>query len=224
MSIKGLTDEILVLLEDLVVPSRALIVAGLGVLIAWLWFNAWTPMVIFIIAGLTLLGVLLFLLGKSQLPSHPVRGLWLMEFYVISPSVFAAVAAGAIIVITVTLSAPEGATNETKQLLTALTTAISAFLSGSFISWTEDKDDSSLANRIQTVFQSKYKRFDSSKPPEGGVKYFRAESLGERWVYSEGVKGVEGWGGRARRKRAKGIAIEIRTGESNPPSRTPPSD
>lgn len=216
MSVKDLLDDLLVFLEDLTVPARALIVAGLGVFLAWLWFNAWTPIVIFVVIAIILLGVLLFALGKSQLPHHPVRGLALMEFYVISPAMFAAVAASAVIVVTVALSPQKNATTDDKELLTSLTTAITAFLTGGFISWTEDKDGSTLAKRIQKAFRSKYKRFDPNQTPEKGVKYFRAESIGERWIESFEVKGVEGWDGKARRKRALGLALEMKSGDSDP--------
>jgi hypothetical protein len=210
--------EIPSLFSDLAVPFRAFVVAGVGVFLASLWFNSRFTLAIFLAFGIIGLGLVLYLVGKAQLPGKPVWGLRLMEFFVLAPSMLAAVAAGAVIVIAVNLAAPKEASDQTKELLSAVATAITAFLTSSFVDWTGDKDDSSVADRIKEVFHAKFKRFDPSQTSETGVKYFKAGSTGERWVYSNAFKGIEGWGGTARKKRAEGIALELQTGNSDPPA------
>jgi len=215
-TLKTLLVEAITLSEGLAIPLRAFFVAALGIFLAWLWFNSLLWVAILLSLGILILGVVLYWFGKRQFPDKPVLGLTLIEFFVISPAMLAAIASGIIIVVTVNLTAPKDAPTETKEMMTALSTAITAFLTSGFISWAGDRDDSSLAKRVREIFQSKYKRFEPNEKPEEGVKYFRAESVGERLVYSYQYRGIEGWGGKARKKRARGIAQELKTGNSDP--------
>jgi hypothetical protein len=203
-------------LKDLVVPFRGLMVALAGVGLAWLWFNnrQWPAVVATVV--LICLGKLFELLGRLQLPDNPVWALRLMELWVISPTMFAAASAAAIVVTAVHLSLPETAPMVDKKLIGALGAGITAFLSGGFVSWAADQKDSTADDRIKRYFQDKYKRHAIGQHHVVGVSYFRADSAGERWVYSDEYGGVSGWGKSARLKRAKGIAAELASGRSAP--------
>jgi len=129
----------------------------------------------------------------------------------------AALASGVVAIVTVALSVSDTASQDTKTLIGALTTGITGFVAASFISWAGDENDSRLGNHIRDAFRAVYKRAPSPvTPPPRGLYYFRADSPGERLVYSNEYRGIEGWSRAARRKRAAGIADELRSGASDP--------
>lgn len=202
--------------RDLAVPFRGLIVALAGVGLAWLWFNNLRWLAIFATVVLVSVGKMFELLGGFQLPKNPVLGLRLMELWVVSPAMFAAASAAAIVIVAVHLSLPETATSVDKELITSLGAGITAFLSGGFVAWAADQKDSRVDDRIKESFQGKYMRPIAGQSPRIGVAYFKADSAGERWVYSDEYGGVSGWGKSARRKRAAGIAAELASGNSAP--------
>jgi hypothetical protein len=197
------------MLSGLLVPLRALVVAILGAGIAWGWYTGhrWlsfvAPLVVLAI------GLLISEFGVAKLPEDPVTAARLMPWRILVPAVIAAGAAGIAIIVAAELTLPDKTAkgvptpNSLKEIVTALSTAITAFLAAAFIDWTGDANDSRLADWISSTFQKKY------------TGYFAAESTGEKLVYSGYV--VDGWGGAARMERAMGIAEEIRTGGSRVP-------
>ena len=211
-----LKSELSAVVGDVAHPLRALLVALAGVLLASLWFDNRVKLVFGLTLGAIALGRVLDWLGRSQLPERPVRAVRLMELAIIAPGMFAAAAAGAIVVATVWLSVPESAPIEDKKLIGALATGITAFLSGAFVSWIGDKNDSRTAKRIRGHFQSKYRRFTSKALISPSLHYFSPDSAGERWVYSDDYLGVSGWGRAARSVRAQKIAAELEHGTSEP--------
>jgi hypothetical protein len=110
----------------------------------------------------------------------------------------AAVASGAVIVITVALAVPDTDPTWHKETIGALSTGLTGFLTAAFISWTGDESDSTVSDRIRSIFWSVY---------EGK---FKPGSAGQRWVYSDEFKTIQGWGRTARITRAKGIDERMR--------------
>lgn len=210
-------SEFSALTGDLPRPFLALMVALGGVTLAWVWINEenHSCAIGVIIVGM-LLGRGCEWTGILLLPKYPKQALYFMEFSVISPALVAAVASGAIVLISIALSPPEGVSVETKQVLTTLSAGISAFLTAGFLGWTGEKGDSKLANRIRGKFQEKYQRHIPQATKILGVHYFKADSPGERWVYSGAYRGISGWGREARKKRAQGLADELKSRGSNP--------
>jgi len=84
-----------------------------------------------------------------------------------------------------------------KEIIGAVATAITAFLSSSFVDWAGDDKDSKLSDRIQKLFEAKYQG------------YFTSESEGELFVFAGAYKGADGWGRMSRRTRATGIASRM---------------
>lgn len=201
-------------LSPLFAPIRALAVALGGVALAALWFDGQWQLALLIAAVACVVGLAFDVLGKALLPNNPVIAVYLMEWWILTPAMIAAVAAAAVMVVTVLLTVPDSESTETKKLIGALATGVTSFLSAAFISWFGDAKDSTLADHIRDAFRAKYKRGPAT-PSEPNVRYFKADSPGERWVYSVEFRGVEGWGQSDRVNRARGIATELNSGASD---------
>jgi hypothetical protein len=191
---------------------RALLISLGGAALAWAWFAGEWPIRIFllVLAALIAIGGLgMQHLGDKALPDHPERAVRLLGWRLITVAVLASVAAAAVIVVTVMLAADK-ATGQTKELLAALTTAITSFLTTMFS--IDEKADERIGDFIRGRFEAHYDR-DPGDPAKrkSNVRYFAPESPGERWVYSAACEDVSGWGKEARRKRAKGVAEALPT-------------
>jgi hypothetical protein len=187
--------------SGLAVPVRALIIGALGAGIAWSWYNGQRWLSFVAPVAVAAVGLSVSALGVSRLPRDPVTAVRLMPWRVLVPSVVAAAAAGLVIIVTVELTLPEktaaGAPTPTdlKEVVTALSSAITAFLGAAFIDWAGDGKDSRLADWISSTFRKKYK----------GV--FPPDTDGANFVYSSYT--VDGWGPAARMTRAKGIVAAL---------------
>jgi hypothetical protein len=143
-----------------------------------------------------------------------VSALYFLQGWLLIPLALAAVAAAAVVVITVELTLPDKTPDETKELVGGVSTGITTFLTAAFIAWSADEKNSALADHIKGKFQARYTRPGEDKP---GAHVFRAESEGELLVYSPEYGGAEGWGWPSALKRAHGIAKQLRDGTSEPP-------
>jgi hypothetical protein len=194
---------------DLVTPARALIVGLAGMVLAWLWFrgNLVPAIVLAVLAALA--GLAFDWLARRRLPDHPVSAVWLLEGWILTPATLAAVGSAIVVVVTVALTIPAGSKLETdaKELIGTLSTGLTAFVTAAFISWASDDKDSMLADHIREAFRSKYDRAGGDQ--QAGIHYFPPESAGERWVFSDEYRGIEGWGRAARIRRAHGVAEEL---------------
>ncbi len=156
--------------------------------------------------------------GEWQLPNAPVASVRIMEWWTIAPISIGVAASALGVVLAIEWSLPNGVTESDKALAEQLTTAMTAFLSSIFVSWTADQDESPVAGRIKDAFARHYKRAPATgaATPPTGVKYFKAESRGERLVFSPSLESISGWGHAARIARAKRLAHEIKTHASDP--------
>ena len=199
-------------LDPLRVPLQALVVAMGGVGLSWLWFHDHRLTAGIAIVVVLLLGAAIDSFGNRCLPRYPVFARHLLEGWILIPLALAATAAAAIVVVTVELTVPDGTPTDTKELLGSASTGITAFLTAAFVSWASDDDASSLADHIKARFQGHYVRTQT----QNDQHVFKEESTGERWVYSESYGGIDGWGRRARKVRAKGIKAELESKQSDP--------
>src|SRR6266566_10031977 len=186
---------------NFLIPIRALAVALIGVLFASWWFQGLGVVVVVLSVGLVAGALALDGLGRAALPRYPTLAIILMEGWLLAPIILASIAAGVVVLVAVVLTVPDTASTETKKLTSGLATGITAFITSTFISWAGDDKDSTLGDHIRSAFQAKFKRSDPKMPPTQGVHYFKADSPGERWVFSDEYGGVVGWSLSARWKR-----------------------
>jgi hypothetical protein len=199
-----------VVLGHALIQLRALLIALAGVLLAWLWIHGAGPLVIVPPLVAFAAGWAIDWIGRRVLlPDHPVWAVRFLEWWILLPASIAATAGALVVIVAISLAAPDKAAESTKALLTSLAAGLTAFLTGSFISWAGDDKDSSLADHMARAFLAKYKRKGTTATP--GVHYFTKDSPGELWVQSNAYGGVEGWGRGPRAVRAAGIAEELRT-------------
>jgi hypothetical protein len=185
----GLSDG----LKGLAVPFRALAVALLGVLWAWLWFNSNGLLAAATAVLALLVGAGLDAIGRHAPFDKPARAVTFMEWWIVVPMVLAGAASAITVIVAVALVVPDSAGDQVKETVGALATAITAFLSSGFVDWAADDSDSRVSDRIQEHFHDVYK--DKFKPG----------SAAQLYVFSGSYGGATGWGRKARRSRAEGI-------------------
>lgn len=201
------------ILTPLRVPLQALAVGLAGVGLAWLYYHdLWWLAAVAVIAAVTV-GVIVDVCGKRSLPACPVRALYLLECWLLIPLALAAAAVAAVIIVTVVLTVPDSTPTATKDLVGAVSTGIATFMTAGFVAWSADDKNSTLADHVRDAFYAHYTRPGTPRPD---AYVFRPESVGERLVFSDEYKGVEGWGRPARITRAKGIATELKSKTSDP--------
>ena len=184
----------------LLIPGRAALTALLGLWIARAWYDGggrwWWPLVA---AGvLIVMAYALDAAGQRQLPNRPVAAVALMEFWMLAPLTWTALAAAAVIIIGVELNVDPKAPVADQQMTRALATAMTSFLTASFISWAGDQNKSPVAQRIRQAFEQAYKNATLSE-------------AAERLVYGDAVQGIEGWSASARAARAAKLQQALRT-------------
>jgi hypothetical protein len=200
----------LVFLAPLRTPVIALLGSLAGAFLTWLWFDehelsAIVSVVVVLIVGLARLKV-----GAALLPGRPVGAVRYMNQTLIAYVVMLAVAAAAAIVVTVALIAQTDAGEETKKLLSAVTTVLTTFL-GAFVI-AGDKSDSVLGEAIKKEFYEAYGRDDKGQAQGGrwfdsrNKRLFPIDSDGVNALYGEGWHDIAGWDSKARMECAKAIA------------------
>ena len=194
------------ILSGLATPARALLVALAGVLLAWLWFEGNVGLAIVLAIGFIVIAAVLTLLGDRILARWPKTGVRLLEAWILLPTLAAAIGSAVVIAVAVELTLPDGTPTETKELISALSTGITSFITAVSVSWASDDDDSRLADFIRDRFYAHFKRQPGTAANTSQVVYFTAGSPCERWVYAEETGGIAGWSRPSRLKRAAEIA------------------
>jgi hypothetical protein len=150
-------------------------------------------------------------LGRRKLTSsspQPETGVRLMQWWVLVPSGIAAVASAIVIIVAVFLAAPKDASNANKELLSALTAGITAFLTTMWIDPSGDVD-STVGVRIQSAC------FDAYSARVGTPNTRLAQVLNEAAFADpatdsgKNVGSLADWSHKARLLRAKVIAQEL---------------
>jgi hypothetical protein len=185
------------IIPSIIVPLRALLVGAAGAAIAWGWYDGKEWLSFLAPVVVILIGEVISEAGVRGLPSDPVWAVRLMPWRVLVPMALAAAAAGLVIIVTVEVALPDKTSagaptpDDLKEIVAALSAAVTAFLGAAFIDWTGDGNDSRVSDWIRSVFLEKY----------SGV--FKPGSQGEQLVFSSYVGG--GWGARERTERARRI-------------------
>src|SRR5262245_5222256 len=135
------------------VPLRALFVALAGVGLAWLYFHNHSLIGLLAVAAGAAVGVMLDLIGRCLLPDSPVGASYFLEGWLLIPLALGALAAAAVVIVTVELTLPEGTATDTKELVGGVSSGITTFLTGGFVTWAGDDKDSSLADHIKEQFE-----------------------------------------------------------------------
>ena len=201
------------ILNPLRVPFQALLVGLAGVGLASLYYHKLWWLAALAVAAALGIGVVVDLLGRRSLPDRPIRALYLLECRLLIPIGLAAAAAAAVIIVTVALTVPDSTPTATKTLVGTASTGITTFLTAGFVAWSADDTNSTLADHVRAAFYAHYTRPDT---PKADAHVFKADSPGERWIFSDEYQAIEGWGRPARAARAKGIATELRNKTSEP--------
>lgn len=209
-----------VFLAPLLTPVVALLGSLAGAALAWAWFAGLE----LVAAGVSLValavGLTLLEAGSMLLPDRPVWSVRLMNQSLLAYVVLLAVAAAVSIVVTVALVADTNASEETKKLLSAVTTAITTVLGAVVIAG--DKPDAALGEAVQAKFYAKYGRDDEKRTPAGRLwfdtatrRHFPVGSDGIEALYGEGWHDITGWGASARLARAKAIQEYMKHGNAD---------
>jgi hypothetical protein len=154
--------------------------------------------------------------GQRSLPNSPVSALTLMNLSRGLHWIVAALGSMLVIVIGVKLAPGETLSASDEATFAAFATGVTAFITTTTAKYSDEKSDDLLAERTRAAFQQSYKRRPSAGQHDNSVHCFAASSAGERWVYAESYRGASGWGKSSRRKRAEGIAAELKSGDSEP--------
>lgn len=185
------------MLNTLAKPLRALVFSAGGAALAWLWFNVgwWAPL----IAVALVVGASLALqeAGKRLVPVDPERALSYLESRAVGIAAITAAFGAAGIVCTVALTTPDTMVTSTKEIISTLSAAIVAFLSG--VAIPSDEADEEIGEHVRELFQSVYVR-QSDKPTPGKVQLITG-STAHRAIQSSLDFGLNDWSRANRRKR-----------------------
>ena len=168
--------------SGLATPVRALAVSLAGVLLSWLWFQQRAQVAVMGALVLLVVALLLTVAGDLLLPHSPTAGVRLLEGWILLPTLAAAIGAAIVIVVTVELTLPDTTPTDTKELVGALSTGITSFITAVVLSWASDEDDSRLSVYIRSRFFAHFKQGATHGRAADGHWYFTGDSAGERWV------------------------------------------
>jgi hypothetical protein len=184
----------------------ALLYAGFsiaGAAIAYLYFHGMVWIAVLIVALAIAVGHFVGNVAAQRLlPEHPRAAMWCLELWVLAPGSFAALAAAAVIVVSVALNAPDHASADQTKTLDAVSGALAALITTIFLKVFEDADDDVVGARVEAVFQAHFKRYEPGASAHSRVARFPEGSDAERLVYSKSGA-ITGWGLRDRHKRAR---------------------
>jgi hypothetical protein len=205
---------------SLLLAFPAFVIAAVGVALAVLTFTIGWQTAVGIGVGVALAGAAADTVGrKCLLPRRPVVGVWLMEAWILLPGAIAALATALLIHLNVRLKPGDesGLSHEDKQILSACLTAITAFVTATFIKAADDTETNWVAPHIRDAFYAKYQQPPVTGSRDPSVFYFKlGDSEVEKWVHRDTYGGVKGWGWKARHRRAKGVADALKTEQSAP--------
>jgi hypothetical protein len=192
------------------VPAFLVALAGLALAWLWLWIGLVSALMLafFFVA----LGFIVDAIGRKHLlPREPVRGTRAMEFWALCPGALAALGVASIIVANarykpVDASLPQ----ETKELISALLTAIAALLGAGLVKAAESADKNWMAPHVKHAFEQRFKQIGQSQDTDTNFVAVEPKSELACWVFYEVCHGVSGWEFQSRHQRARGIEKALR--------------
>jgi hypothetical protein len=206
----------------------ALYVGIFGAFLAYLYFVIGWPLSIAAFVVPTALGALANCLGEARFWRSPKSAMRLKEAWVLFPASIAAAITALLIALNAQLDGWQvpgllGAVtvDQNKEIITALSSAITAFLGAIILKAASDGDEDWIGPHVASAFREHYRRgkFD---PRDKNNLYYDSSSypLLDLAVYSANPRGdVEDWGFGARREREKDIDGQVREIIASPPSR-----
>lgn len=183
------------LISGLVDPVRALLFTIGGAAIAWLWSGVGVEVALGVVVALFLLTFGVQKLGENLVATKPEFGMKLMETRVATIGILTAATGAVAIILTVEL-ASESAAGYQKELLSVVSAALVAFITG--VSVSPDKADAAVGKYIMNVFQSRYASEDFAQPGQVALK---TGSDAQRAIMSSAAFGLTDWTLDNRRER-----------------------
>lgn len=185
------------MLNTLAKPVRALVFSLGGAALAWLQFRMgwWTPVLLVALVVGVSLGLQAY--GKSLVPTDPQRALDYLESRAIGIAAITAAFGAVGIVVAVVLTTPDSIADSTKEIVSTLSAAVVAFLTGVAIS--ADEADDQVGEYVKEQFQAVYVRRSATATPKQVqlVPY----STAHRAIHSSQDFGLTDWSKTNRRKR-----------------------
>lgn len=185
------------MLNTLAKPLRALVFSAGGAALAWLWFSVGWLMPVILVALVVGVSLGLQAYGKSLVPTDPQRALDYLESRALGIAAITAAFGAVGIVLAVVLATPDSVPDSTKEIVSTLSAAIVAFLTGVTIS--ADEADDQVGEYVKEQFQAVYVRKSAQATPKQVqlVPY----STAHRAIHSSQDFGLTDWGKSNRRKR-----------------------
>jgi hypothetical protein len=219
--LKQLAGGALAALSPLRVPAQAMVVALAGAGMAWLCLNGRWELAALATVAIVLIGVGCDIGARAAITKSPLVAIYLFQGWLLIPLAVAVLASAAIIVLVIKTTLPkenaagEPTSTETEKLVGAVSTGITTFLTAAFVSWVGDGKDSKLADHIQACFEGRFTDQATEKP---GAWVIKDNSPAMQWVFAGACQGIEGWGWKARAKRARGVKEALKAKEITKPS------
>jgi hypothetical protein len=181
----------------------ALVIAFGGIGAAVLWFFVWEPLAFVPPLIAAAVGLAADYQAKRAIDrDDPVRASKWINGWILVPLALGIAAAGAVIVIAVLLDPGDNPSVERKEVFSAASAALGAFLVAMFVKDAEQADEAWVGDRFRRKVQ---KRFRDRFPREPG----KPATRGELAVLDDAALGFAGWGRDARERRAQIIAEEL---------------
>lgn len=204
-------------------PALGFAFAAGGAGLAWLWFTGLGSVALIVVVALLLLGYLFGRWADEALPEHPVRAVRLMDGQVLAIAALTAAATAIAMVAAASIVAPETpagagpdvarAAAELRSVLTALATALTAFITG--LAYRAENVDTSIGNRVRAMFYDAYPGENPTpEAREAAARRVRrrrvlpAGSAAETAVYSDGA--IPDWSRANRLLRAQRLEAALR--------------
>ncbi|HBI18254.1 MAG TPA: hypothetical protein DDY79_02795 [Brevundimonas sp.] len=193
----------------LILALPAFLIAIMGVALALAIRAVGWPCAAGIAAAIWGLGWAAAQVAKRCLPQRPRWAIAAITVWTLCPGI-AAAAAIAIIVHMNAVFDPDaiGMPALDKEMTRTFFGAIAALFTAMFIKLMDDADEEVVGKRVQSVFHETF--IDSQKQvPTAAYPVILGHSPVEKWVFEDALEGVEGWGWRARWRRAGEIATAM---------------
>lgn len=159
--------------------------AGAGLATLWYYVNWWIPLLLVLIGCLA--GWLLFRRGLKKVVQKPIAALRLMEVRILLPASLAAAGAALVILVEVWLQTQDGWSDERKQIVTALSAALTTFIGALLVKGAETFDEEWLADPIRDAFQDRL----SGEFPDNSRGQVALHNLQGDWGSSDRKKRVK---------------------------------
>ena len=184
-------------------PLRTLLFAAGGAGLAWVWYDVSEWFAAFIALLVWLLVLVSQGVADSMVATQPLAALQLFELRILGIAAVSAALAASVIIVTVELAAPDTAGAATKELIAAVTAAVTAFMTG--ISVSAEDADGSIGDFVKAKFQDRFvaastteKRSDQVALPDG--------SRALKAIYTTYEYGWNDWSKATRKARITALA------------------